>query len=60
MPVFEQIFIGEEYSCLCDLKDTLLILDLGANVGFSSAYFLSHVNEALPNLTIVIASDFGN
>jgi FkbM family methyltransferase len=41
MFVFDQIFINDEYSCLKDLKDPLLVLDLGANVGFSSAYFLS-------------------
>jgi FkbM family methyltransferase len=41
MPVFDQIFVRLEYSCLRDLKEPLLVLDLGANVGFSSAYFLS-------------------
>jgi FkbM family methyltransferase len=39
--VFDQIFIDEEYSCLRDLEDVRVGLDLGANVGFSSAYFLS-------------------
>ena len=39
--VFHQIFVEREYACLDDLKDVGLILDLGANVGFSSAYFLS-------------------
>lgn len=41
LSVFEQIFIGQEYSCLRDLKDPSLVLDLGANVGYSAAYFLS-------------------
>ncbi len=41
MSVFDQIFINEEYACLRGLKDPLLLVDLGANVGFSSAYFLS-------------------
>jgi FkbM family methyltransferase len=41
MKVFDQIFIYREYACLLDLKDPSLVLDLGANVGFSSAYFLS-------------------
>lgn len=41
LSVFEQIFIGQEYSCLRDLKEPSLVLDLGANVGFSAAYFLS-------------------
>jgi FkbM family methyltransferase len=39
--VFGQIFIAEEYACLCDLPEDSLVIDLGANVGFSSAYFLS-------------------
>jgi FkbM family methyltransferase len=41
VPVFDQIFIRQEYSCLRDLQEPLLVLDLGANVGFSAAYFLS-------------------
>jgi FkbM family methyltransferase len=41
MLAFEQIFIGEEYVCLRDLSEPSLVLDLGANVGFSAAYFLS-------------------
>lgn len=41
MQVFDQIFICQEYSCLRELKEPLLVLDLGANVGFSAAYFLS-------------------
>lgn len=38
---FDQIFIFEEYSCLRELNEPSLVLDLGANVGFSAAYFLS-------------------
>jgi FkbM family methyltransferase len=41
MSVLGQIFVDEEYSCLRDLKNVALVLDLGANVGFSSVYFLS-------------------
>src|SRR5712692_3216497 len=41
MSVFHQIFIIEEYSGLRDLGNVSLVLDLGANVGFSSAYLLS-------------------
>jgi len=41
MSVFHQIFICQEYSCLRELKEPSLVLDLGANVGFSAAYFLS-------------------
>ena len=44
---FEQIFIVEEYSCLRELNEPSLVLDLGANVGFSAAYFLSVFPKAL-------------
>jgi FkbM family methyltransferase len=39
--VFDQVLICQEYSCVRDLKEPSLVLDLGANVGFSAAYFLS-------------------
>lgn len=39
--VFYQIFVVEEYACLDDLRDVDLVIDCGANVGYSSAYFLS-------------------
>jgi FkbM family methyltransferase len=38
--VFYQILVFNEYRCVSELKPKL-ILDLGANVGYSSAYFLS-------------------
>lgn len=38
---FDQIFVEREYSCLDDLEDVTLILDCGANVGYSAAYLLS-------------------
>jgi FkbM family methyltransferase len=38
---FDQIFNFQEYLCLRELDEPNLILDLGANVGFSTAYFLS-------------------
>ena len=41
MSVFHQVFVLEEYSCLRNLENVSLVLDLGANVGFSSAYFLN-------------------
>ena len=41
LDVFQQIFVSEEYACLLDLKEPSLVLDLGANVGFSSAFFLN-------------------
>lgn len=39
--VFGQIFMQREYACLDNLKEVGLIIDCGANVGYSSAYFLS-------------------
>lgn len=39
--VFQQIFISREYRCLDDNRDVELIIDCGANVGYSAAYFLS-------------------
>ncbi len=44
--VFDQIFIEREYSCLDHLTNVDLILDCGANVGYSSAYFLSRFPAA--------------
>jgi len=46
MRVFWQIFTSDEYSCLRNLENVSLVLDLGANVGYSSAYFLSCFPEA--------------
>jgi FkbM family methyltransferase len=39
--VFGQIFVEREYKCLDGVKSPQLIIDCGANVGYSSAYFLS-------------------
>ena len=41
LSVFDQIFVEREYRCLDQLKSPRLILDCGANVGYSSVYFLS-------------------
>jgi FkbM family methyltransferase len=41
MSVFNQIFNFNGYAGLRNLSSPRLILDLGANVGYSSAYFLS-------------------
>ena len=45
LSVFRQIFVEREYSCFDDLSDVGLIIDLGANVGYSSAYFLSRFQK---------------
>ena len=45
--VFDQIIMGLEYQALRDL-DPRVIFDLGANIGLSSAWFLSH----FPNATV--------
>jgi FkbM family methyltransferase len=42
MEVFSQIFVDDEYSCVSDIGSPGLIFDLGANVGYSSAYFLTN------------------
>jgi FkbM family methyltransferase len=41
MQVFAQIFVTQNYSCVRNLQAPSLVIDLGANGGFSSAYFLS-------------------
>lgn len=41
LDVYSSIFIEQEYSTLRSLENVSLVLDLGANVGYSSAYFLS-------------------
>jgi FkbM family methyltransferase len=49
LDVFRQIFINQEYLSLRSLKDVSSVLDLGANVGYSSAYFLN----CFPNACVV-------
>jgi len=44
--VFAQIFVDREYRCVDDVVDPGLIIDCGANAGFSSAYFLSRFPNA--------------
>lgn len=39
--VFYQIFVEQEYAVMDDFRDIGLIIDGGANVGYSAAYFLS-------------------
>ncbi len=44
--VFDQIFHMREYRCLDDVGSAELIIDCGANVGYSAAYFLSRYPES--------------
>lgn len=44
--VFIQLFIEEEYSRLGKVESPNLIIDCGANVGYSSAYFLNKYPQA--------------
>lgn len=55
--VFKQIFVDREYACLDDLENVDLILDCGANVGYSSAYFLSCFPDAR---VVAVEPDSGN
>jgi FkbM family methyltransferase len=53
--IFWQIFGDREYRCLDGLENPRLIIDCGANVGYSSAYFLtrfphSHVIAVEPDI----------
>ncbi len=44
--VFKQIFAWREYRCLDDVHDASLIIDCGANVGYSAVYFLTRYPNA--------------
>jgi FkbM family methyltransferase len=56
--VFRQIFLTREYRCLDEVRDAAgLIIDCGANVGYSSAYFLSRFPKSY---LIAIEPDPGN
>jgi FkbM family methyltransferase len=43
--VFEQIFVKKEYSPLDDIKSPKVIVDCGAYVGYSTAYFLNKFSD---------------
>lgn len=55
--VFNQVFVGREYRCLDQVESPRLIIDCGANVGYTSAYFLSQ----FPTATVIaVEPDPGN
>ena len=57
MEVVNQIFVVDEYACVRNISSPRLIFDLGANVGYSSAYFLT----CFPDATVVaVEPDPGN
>ena len=57
LDVFRQIFLEREYSCLDRVENVGLVIDCGANVGYSSAYFLSR----FPGCQVIaVEPDAGN
>lgn len=56
--VFRQIFVRQEYAAIqADSNAVRLVIDCGANVGFSSAYFLSR----FPRCSVIaVEPDSGN
>lgn len=55
--VFKHIFVLREYDAIGQLPDSGLIIDCGANVGFSAAYFLS----VSPGVNVIaVEPDAGN
>jgi FkbM family methyltransferase len=55
--VFQQIFGFREYRCLDEVRDASLIVDCGANVGYSTVYFLTRYPRAK---VIAVEPDPGN
>jgi FkbM family methyltransferase len=57
LSVFHQVFILRAYGCLDGARDVRLIIDCGANVGYSAIYFLNRFPEAH---VVAIEPDDGN
>jgi len=55
--VLWQVFRAEEYGCVRALSRPLFIIDLGANVGYSSIFFLSEFPEST---VLAVEPDPGN
>ena len=47
--VFHQVFVERQYACVNNVREPGVVLDLGANVGYASAYFLSR----FPSCTVL-------
>jgi FkbM family methyltransferase len=57
LDVFRQIYLEREYACLGGVRDVQLVIDCGANVGYSSAWFLSR----FPGCRVIaVEPDAGN
>lgn len=57
LEVFRQIYLEREYACLNDARNVQLVIDCGANVGYSSAWFLSRFSGCR---VIAVEPDAGN
>lgn len=55
--VFKHIYVLREYACLDELREPALIIDCGANAGYSTAYFLNRFPTAR---VIAVEPDPGN
>jgi FkbM family methyltransferase len=55
--VFHMIFVRREYACLDGLPGVRLVIDCGANVGYSAAYFLTRFPAAR---LVAVEPDPGN
>jgi FkbM family methyltransferase len=55
--VFRNIFLEREYACIDDLARVQLVVDCGANAGYSAAYFLTRYPSAD---VVAIEPDPGN
>jgi FkbM family methyltransferase len=54
---FGQVFSHREYRCLDHVRGAQLVIDCGANVGFSSAYFATRFPHAV---VVAVEPDVGN
>ena len=55
--VFHQVFVEREYDCFDSAADVTLVIDCGANVGYTSAFLLSQFPKAV---LIAVEPDPGN